>query len=104
MQALSPSRRRQFIIISLLIVYLAGYLAARGTHVLVHRVSFATEPKARVYFHRVVAGDFGPGLSQSAFNRFIISASYIGFTPLRWAEALVWRLIPRDYVFTNDVA
>jgi hypothetical protein len=104
MQTSPSSRRRRFILAGLVIVYVVGFLAARVSHVLVHRVSFATESQGRVYFHRVVAGDFGPGLLQSGVTRFGVSVSHFLFTPLRWAESLVWRFIPREYVFTNHAA
>ena len=104
MQTPPTSRRRRFIFAGLVIVYVVGFLAARVSHVLVHRVSFATESQGRVYFHRVVAGDFGPGLLQSGITRFVVSASHVVFTPLRWAESLGWRIIPREYVFTNRAA
>lgn len=104
MQTPPSSRRRRFILVGFVLVYLAGFLAARVSHALVHRVSFATESQGRVYFHRVAAGDCGPGMLQSGVTQFVVSASHVVFTPLRWAESLVWRIIPREYVFTNHAA
>ena len=99
MQTSPSSRRRRLILLGVVVVYVMAFFASRFTHALVHRVSFATEPQGRVYFHSVGAGDFGPGLLQSSSTQFVVSASHLLFTPLRWAESLVWRIIPREYAF-----
>jgi hypothetical protein len=79
------------------VLYLAAYLAVRSGHVLVHRVSFATEAGGTRYFHRVAGGDFGPGFLQSRTTQIAVPWSYTLFTPLRWTESVTWKVIPRKY-------
>lgn len=83
----------------LVVAYVSCYFVVRGTHILIHRVSFATEARGLTYFHKVIAGDFGPGLTQSAFTQLGVSSSLIAFTPLRWVESFVWNFVPRRYEF-----
>ena len=87
----------QWILAGLFLVYCLGYLMARSQHALIHRVAFATEGADKNYYHRVMSGDFGPGIFQSAGSQFVLSASHFVFTPLRWSETCIWYLIPRQY-------
>ena len=86
--------RRWMIAGTLIVLYCVGYGWARSERILIHRSSFATEGGSRHYFHRVEAGDFGPGLLQRPETPFIISGCYLVFTPLRWLESVVWSPIP----------
>ena len=77
-----PGKRRLWIVV--LMVYLLAYMTARSTNLLIHRVSYS----ANVQFHRISRGDF-VGISS---NASLAGASYVVFTPLRWLEAIAWRI------------
>jgi hypothetical protein len=87
--------RHWMVIGALVVLYCVGYAWARSERILIHRSSFATDGGSRRYFHRVEAGDFGPGLLQGAETPFIIRGCYVLFTPLRWLESVVWSFIPQ---------
>lgn len=89
--------KRQWLVLTVLLLsYGAGYAYVRSQRILVHRTSYATEGASRRYFHNVVAGDFGPGLLQGRATPLVVSGCYWTFTPLRWLEALVWTMTPKD--------
>lgn len=98
------TKRRRGLCIIVAVIYATAFLVLRLTHVLVHRVSYATEPSGRVYFHQVTGGDFGPGLLVGDAVRIGVPVAHWVFTPLRWAESLAWRVIPREYGFEKRAA
>lgn len=97
MRFLNFFKRHWVLAVGVTVVYCGGYLLARSQHTLIHRVSYATDNGGKIYYHHISTGDFGPGVLQGIGTRLVFTASYEVFTPLRWAEACVWYLIPRAY-------
>lgn len=101
--------KRQWIIISILFLsfYGVAYFATRQTCLLVHRVGFETRRDgARRSCHWIDTGDFTPG--EPYFTRWEVTVTFKEqrvafwvFTPLRWAETLLWYAIPRTYEHRN---
>jgi hypothetical protein len=92
------TKRRWMIVCIILSVYGLGYFVARQNHLLVHRVGYETQASgAKRYYHYLDEGGSGPGL----VLRDGPDLAYWVFTPLRWAEILVWHLFPRSYEFRN---
>ena len=97
------SKRQWLAILVTLVLYVFGYAAARRNLLLVHRVSYATDSSgARRHFHQVAPGEFGPSiifrseatvLGAETFQNL----AYWAYLPLRWGEAVTWRLVPRSY-------
>ena len=77
-----PGKRWVWIIV--LIVYVVAYTIARSTNLLIHRESYS----GKAQFHRISRGDF-IGFSS---NASLAGVSYLVFTPLRWLEAVAWKV------------
>jgi len=82
-------RQRWLVAAVVLAVYCGGYFAAREGHWLVHRVTVETDCDGNKVFSHWI--DRGKPETRAQ------TAAYWTFTPLRWTEGLVWRVIPRDY-------
>jgi hypothetical protein len=96
--SLRSVKKRSRVLLGILgFVYGGGYLWARSNHALVHRVSFVSDAGKMDFFHRVTAGDFGPGILQSRGTQIVVTTSYYVFTPLRWFEAVVWHVVPKQH-------
>ena len=88
MKILQLIKRYRIAVGVLIASYALNYCYLRYTHILIHRVSYDVE----VYHHSIDTGDL-----RLSLVGFIQPIFYIGFTPLRWSEALVWDFIPRHY-------
>jgi hypothetical protein len=78
----------------ILVAYGCGYIYARYTHTLIHRVTYDHGS----LFHSIAPGE----VSAFTWGRFYVGSSYVAFTPLRWAEAFLWHFIARDYDYYRD--
>lgn len=93
MRLLHLIKRHPIALTSILLSYALSYAVAHYYQLLVHRVSFAGDAR----YHWV---DEGSRFMWSPLG-VLAPASYFVFTPLRWGESLVWRLVPREYEFTH---
>ena len=110
MTFLRPTRRQWIALAVVVGIYGLGYIAARQTRWLVHRVSYETkESGTKRYFHWIDRGDFGRAFylfhGDDFYGVAVIRGQvfiYCVFIPLRLIEASAWHLIPRRYEWRSD--
>jgi hypothetical protein len=94
------SRRKKIVISILLIAYAFSYFMVRLEKLLIHRVSYVTEPdQSKRYFHKISQGDFGvPTLTGRSIWIVADICNWVYF-PLRIGESILWYSVPRKYEF-----
>jgi len=88
---MSPSKSHYFVAAALLLfIYIGGYFGARSSHFLIHRVTHQSNGVSTHFYHSVIKGDLGPGMSIHPAEVALQTTAYYAFSPLRWLETAYW--------------
>ena len=93
--AFEQMNRRKFIQLVLCLVYVAGYIGARNTHMIIHRSGFSTDRatgEIETRTHYVTNGDIGIPMFNPTGSLLIVITGWVYF-PMRALEQFAWYLI-----------